>query len=455
MQFDTAIFYDIENLIGGYSKAEMLPSLSLVNVHRLVNELDIGNIAIQRAYANWNTPRLNVLRDDIVTLGINPVQMFGFGRGADKNASDIQMVIDAIDIACHRQNITNFVIVSGDGGFSPLAIKLHEYGRRVIGVAYQRITNRVLESVCDDFIWLPDPIAEKSVTITPQPIKPVPATAPQQYTDPILISYTSQFQPLHEPTKDQIMSEGVAIVEYLATHKPIARKLRKTGLNISVLAQLIKYRLGELKYPPLGFVKQIEFINYIVNASPCKLVLKAPSEYRLALEGFSISGYSDVAPVEQRHNMHTPACYADFLRKGPKPHIRLPEKIVVHDIARYMLSHPTFFRNICFAEICHHLQENLTYQLSDLERGASALMLTPAFTDDGTRPDFDGCRFTLAATEYAEMLQHLEDTMYEKLFQILGEVNEDAFTALLSLDAEYVSHEAPDISPQAPATDHE
>lgn len=441
MQFDTAIFYDIENLIGGYSKAEMLPSLSLIDINRSVNELGIGKVAIQRAYANWNTPRLNVLRDDIVTLGINPIQMFGFGRGADKNASDIQMVIDAIDIACNRSNINNFVIVSGDGGFSPLAIKLHEYGKRVIGVGYQRITNKVLESVCDDFIWLYDPIAQQPVEVTTLPHNQAYTPTAQQFTDPILISYSNSHETLRNPSVEQVMSEGVAIVEFLAAHRPIAHKLKKTGLNISILIQLFKYRLGELKYPSFGFVKQIDFVNHIVSSSSCKLVLSAPSEYRLALRGFAISGFVDVTPIEHKLDLHTTERYIELLRTGvPSPHIRLPERIVVHDIARCMLANPDFFRNVCFHEVCQHLDEHLTYQLTDIEKGASALLLSSAFSHDGsTGADFNGRVYTLVCSEYSEMLQHLEQTMREKLLQVLGEVQEEPFAALLSLNAEFTS----------------
>jgi len=54
MKFITAILYDIENLIGGYGNADMLSSLSLKDVYEEILKKDIGQIAIQRAYANWS-----------------------------------------------------------------------------------------------------------------------------------------------------------------------------------------------------------------------------------------------------------------------------------------------------------------------------------------------------------------------------------------------------------------
>lgn len=84
MKFNTAILYDVENLIGGYGRADMLTNLSLKDIHNEILKKDIGKISIQRAYANWSDPRLNILRGDIIELGIEPVQMFGFGRGPKK-----------------------------------------------------------------------------------------------------------------------------------------------------------------------------------------------------------------------------------------------------------------------------------------------------------------------------------------------------------------------------------
>ncbi|MHB9141950.1 MAG: NYN domain-containing protein, partial [Paludibacter sp.] len=67
MKFNTAIFYDIENLIGGYSlsNAELLSNLSLKHIAEQIKHDEIGNIAIQRAYADWSVPRLNQLKTDM------------------------------------------------------------------------------------------------------------------------------------------------------------------------------------------------------------------------------------------------------------------------------------------------------------------------------------------------------------------------------------------------------
>jgi len=156
-KFKVAVFYDIENLICGYSEKTIIQNLSLKSVFKKITNKIKDKIAIQRAYANWSDPRLNGLKNDIVELGIAPIQMFGFGKGSQKNASDIQLTIDVVETLLKNDFIETFVIVSGDGGFSSLAKKLHEYGKNVIGCAYKKSTNKVFQYVSDDFIWLEEP----------------------------------------------------------------------------------------------------------------------------------------------------------------------------------------------------------------------------------------------------------------------------------------------------------
>lgn len=207
MEFNTAILYDIENLIGGYAKADMLSNLSLKDIYDEILHKEIGKIAIQRAYANWSDSRLNILRGDIIELGIEPIQMFGFGRGPQKNACDIQLAIDAIDIAFTRKAIKIFIIVSGDGGFSSLAKKLHEYGCMVIGCAFRRTTNRIFQAVCDDFIWIDEPKDEYNQN-----------QESNDFSDPILIDYAKKYPPIHA-NEEQIFEESAQILNFLAENK--------------------------------------------------------------------------------------------------------------------------------------------------------------------------------------------------------------------------------------------
>ncbi|MBD2438399.1 NYN domain-containing protein [Nostoc sp. FACHB-110] len=149
--FNTAVFYDIENLTMGRSNCNLNFSLKLI--HDNIKKIDIvKRVSLQCAYADWSDTRLRVLRNEIQKLGIEAIQIFDFGHR--RNAADIQLAIDAIELVNLRPNLEVFVIVSGDGAFASLAKKLHEHNKTVIVCAYEGHSNRFLMSVCDHFIPL-------------------------------------------------------------------------------------------------------------------------------------------------------------------------------------------------------------------------------------------------------------------------------------------------------------
>jgi hypothetical protein len=70
-----------------------------------------------------------------------------------KNAADIQMAVDAMELAFTRDFVSTFVIVSGDSDFTPLVSKLRELNKRVIGVGLKGSTSAMLPPACDEFIF--------------------------------------------------------------------------------------------------------------------------------------------------------------------------------------------------------------------------------------------------------------------------------------------------------------
>jgi hypothetical protein len=73
--------------------------------------------------------------------------------GSRKNAADIKMAIDAIELALDRQYISTFVICTGDSDLSPLVQKLRELDRTVIGVGVKGSTSKLLPPACDEFLF--------------------------------------------------------------------------------------------------------------------------------------------------------------------------------------------------------------------------------------------------------------------------------------------------------------
>jgi hypothetical protein len=70
-----------------------------------------------------------------------------------KNAADIKMAVDAIEVAFERDYVTTFVICSGDSDFTPLVHKLRELNKKVIGVGVKASTSALLPPACDEFLF--------------------------------------------------------------------------------------------------------------------------------------------------------------------------------------------------------------------------------------------------------------------------------------------------------------
>ena len=109
-----------------------------------------GTITVKRAYGDWTNPHLNSWRDVLLGNAISPQHQFAYTYG--KNATDSALIIDAMDLL-YSGNVEGFAIVSSDSDFTPLATRLRESGKRVIGVG-QRKTPKAFVEACERFVFL-------------------------------------------------------------------------------------------------------------------------------------------------------------------------------------------------------------------------------------------------------------------------------------------------------------
>ena len=109
-----------------------------------------GRIVVKRAYGNWKKDNLKNWEEELKRLAINAIQQFDYVAG--KNATDMALVIDALDLL-YRDIYDAFVIVASDSDYTPLAIKLHESGVYVMGVGEKK-TPEAFRNACDEFIYL-------------------------------------------------------------------------------------------------------------------------------------------------------------------------------------------------------------------------------------------------------------------------------------------------------------
>ena len=158
-----AVFVDYENLalgVGGASKGQFRIDLVL---RRL---LEKGRIVFKRAYCDWGRYR-NAVRE-FHSHGIELIDI-PQSKASGKNSADIRMVVDALDLCYQKTHIDIFALLSGDSDFSPLAAKLKENEKRVIGCGVKSSTSDLLIGSCDEFLYYDDLVRVAART---KPAKP-------------------------------------------------------------------------------------------------------------------------------------------------------------------------------------------------------------------------------------------------------------------------------------------
>lgn len=155
-----ALFLDFENLVTntGITAAnfDLQPAIDRL--------LERGKVVFRRAYCDWS--RFREAKRNLHELGFELVDVPPSTR-AGKNGADMRLVIEALELSYAREHIDTFVIASGDSDFCPLAYKLRENDRTVIGLAVRSATSPFFVKACDEFIYL----------------KPAGRVAPHEETD--------------------------------------------------------------------------------------------------------------------------------------------------------------------------------------------------------------------------------------------------------------------------------
>lgn len=110
----------------------------------------LGEANVRRIYGDFASDRLKGWREVIQPLAIAPHQQFNYTTG--KNAADITLVIDAMDLV-HRAELDGFCLVSSDSDFTRLAQRLREGGAAVYGFGAKK-TPEAFRNACSRFIYL-------------------------------------------------------------------------------------------------------------------------------------------------------------------------------------------------------------------------------------------------------------------------------------------------------------
>lgn len=133
-----AVLIDADNIPAKYAEA-------------ILKEVTtFGEPALRRVYGDWSSSRLNAWTKAVRELGLVAHQESANTVG--KNASDIGLVIDAMDIL-HTGRFDGFVLVSSDSDFTALANRVREHGMDVIGIGESKAPES-LRNVCNRFVLI-------------------------------------------------------------------------------------------------------------------------------------------------------------------------------------------------------------------------------------------------------------------------------------------------------------
>lgn len=124
-----------------------------------------GVVNIRKAYGNWKSPNIRPWEEVLHEYAIQPIQQFDLTKG--KNATDIALVIDAMDVL-YTKNVDIMCLVSSDCDFTPLVTRALADGKFIIGFGERKTPSAFVNS-CSRFLYLDS--HEQGSEELPKPIR--------------------------------------------------------------------------------------------------------------------------------------------------------------------------------------------------------------------------------------------------------------------------------------------
>ncbi len=116
----------------------------------IINELSkYGVVNIRQAYGNWTKDNLKNWEEKLLEFAIKPIQQFDYSK--QKNATDILMTIDAMDML-HTKRIDAFAFATSDSDFTPVVMRVQQEGIKVFGFGEKK-TPKAFMAACSQFIF--------------------------------------------------------------------------------------------------------------------------------------------------------------------------------------------------------------------------------------------------------------------------------------------------------------
>ena len=145
-QLKIAVFVDFDNIEIGVKKT-LNRHFDIGTVLEAIKER--GEVVTKIAYGNWK--QAESYSREMTEHAVQMVQR-NTTPGGDKNGADINLALDALEMAFTRDHINAFVIVGGDSDFIALVEKLKQYDKKIFIVGGRAFTSAILQKNCHEFI---------------------------------------------------------------------------------------------------------------------------------------------------------------------------------------------------------------------------------------------------------------------------------------------------------------
>lgn len=125
-------------------------NVSAKYINSIINDLSkYGVVNIRNAYGNWKSPKLKMWEESLQEYAIRPIQQFDYTKG--KNASDIAMIIDIMDLL-YTKSLTAIALVTSDSDFTPIVTRILADGLKVHGYGEEKTPSSFVNA-CSKFIY--------------------------------------------------------------------------------------------------------------------------------------------------------------------------------------------------------------------------------------------------------------------------------------------------------------
>ncbi|BCX12297.1 MAG: NYN domain-containing protein [Thermosynechococcus sp.] len=459
----TAVLYDIENLVFNQgqrldpAKVNELVSLDKI-LESIKSTIDLGEIAIKRAYGNWQNKTLQALNDQLKRSQIQQVPVYGHNRD-QRNAADIQLALDAIDLIHHYPDINTFVLISGDGGFGSIALRLRDYGKTVIGCAYWNAASLSFQKVCHQFIFLENPFIDSPSTNgrngTPFPRQSNPASTTSQAAP--LLSSRLPIEPLNYnqiPGSAIGQRETEKLLELLShyTSDPAKSQELVNGIVFDTVFLDIKSVLPQLDPLRFGFLKPSSWVAYLADQHQLPICVAVNSQLRKAVLCWRNKLPEDcTVHTHKPQSIHTVSIYRALFAH------EVAGDSLLTNVGHWLIAHRP--RNVASRRITNAIFEQIPKEGQPIsETGikraianyVKAGILTRALSSSG-----DTLTLNPAIKDFPSLVIELQtrfrQAVEERLSRIGETINEQVFAQAVPLQPLQLPSKSPEKAPEPPS----